>query len=70
MDKLLGVVEPNRRDVAKLIFFATKEYLADYKENKPEDKNFQFIPKYGKWLAGDCDYWISVVEKKQRGDGN
>ena len=70
MNKLLDVVEHNRKDVAKLIFFATKEYLADYEENKPDDKNFQYVPKYGKWLVSDCDYWISIVEKKQRGDGD
>ena len=70
MNKMLDVVEPNRLDVAKLIFFATKEYLADYEEKNPNDESRRYIPKYGDWLTGDCDYWISVVEKKQRGDGD
>lgn len=69
MDKLLGVIEPNRKDVAKLIYNATKMYLDDYDRNNPEDENHRYIPKYCDWLVKDCDYWISEVEKDQRGDG-
>ena len=68
MDKLLGVIESNRKDVAKLIYNATKMYLDDYDRNNPEDENHRYIPKYCDWLVKDCDYWISEVEKKQRGD--
>ena len=68
MDKLLGVIETNRKDVAKLIYHATKMYLNDYDKNNPEDENHRYIPKYCDWLVNDCDYWISEVEKKQRGD--
>lgn len=68
MDKLLGVIESNRKDVAMLIYHATKMYLDDYNKNNPDDENHKYIPKYSDWLVNDCDYWISEVEKKQRGD--
>lgn len=70
MDKLLDVIEPNRKEVAKLIYYATVEYVEDYKRREPEDTAFRYIPKYSSWLTADCDYWISVVEKKQRGDAD
>ena len=68
MDKLLGVIDSNRRDVAMLIYHATKMYIDDYDKNNPYDEKHRFIPKYSDWLVNDCDYWISEVEKKQRGD--
>ena len=68
MDKLLGVIESNRKDVAMLIYHATKMYLDDYNKNNPDDENHRYIPKYSDWLVNDCDYWISEVEKSQRGD--
>ena len=67
MDKLIDVIEPNRRDVAVLIYKATKMYLADYENNNPDDERYRYIPKYSDWLVNDCDYWISKVEEKQRG---
>ena len=67
MDKLIDVIEPNRRDVAVLIYKATKMYLADYENNNPDDEKHRYIPKYSDWLVNDCDYWISKVEEKQRG---
>ena len=67
MDKLIDVIEPNRRDVAILIYKATKMYLADYENNNPDDERHRYIPKYSDWLVNDCDYWISKVEEKQRG---
>lgn len=66
MDKVLEVIEPNQPDVARLIYGATEAYLSDYQEKHPDDTAFQFIPKYAEWLKDDCDYWLSVVEK--RGD--
>lgn len=68
MDKVLEVIEPNQPDVARLIYGATEAYLSDYQEKHPDDTAFQFIPKYAEWLKDDCDYWLSVVEK--RGDGS
>ena len=68
MDKLLDVIDSNRKDVAKLIYHATKMYIDDYDKNNPDDEKHRFIPKYSDWLVNDCDYWISEVEKKQRGD--
>lgn len=67
MDKLLYVIEPNRRDVAILIYNATLAYLTDYMERNPEDTMFRYIPKYSDWLVNDCDYWISVVEERKKG---
>ena len=68
MDKLLGVIESNRKDVAMLIYHATKMYLDDYDKNNSDDENHRYIPKYSDWLVNDCDYWISEVEKSQGGD--
>ena len=70
MDKLLCVIDSNRKDVAMLIYHATKMYLDDYDRNNPDDENHRYIPKYSDWLVNDCDYWISEVEKSQRGDGS
>ena len=68
MDKLIPVIESNRKDVAMLIYQATKMYLDDYDKNNSDDENHRYIPKYSDWLVNDCDYWISEVEKSQRGD--
>lgn len=66
MDKLQEVIEPNQPDVARLIYKATEAYLSEYKEKHPDDTDFRYIPKYSDWLKDDCDYWLSIVEK--RGD--
>lgn len=63
LDKLIGVIEQNRKDVATLIYRAVKLYVADYKEQNPEDVNFKYIPKFSVWLQEDCDYWISKAER-------
>lgn len=68
MDKLLEVIEQNQPVIARLIYKATEAYLSDYQEKNPDDKDFRYIPKYVDWLKNDCDYWLSVVEK--RGDGS
>lgn len=66
MDKLLMVLEINRKEVAILIANATKMYVDDYKEKNPDDNTFRFIPKYCDWLKNDCDYWIREYEKAQK----
>ena len=66
MDKLLLVLEDNRKDVAILIGNATKMYLKDYKERNPDDDSFRYVPKYCDWLKNDCDYWIGQYEKSQK----
>lgn len=66
MDKVLEVIEPNQPDIARLLYKATEAYLSDYQEKNPDDTDFRYIPKYVDWLKNDCDYWLSVVEK--RGD--
>lgn len=67
MDKVLEVTEENQPDVARLIYGATEAYLSDYQERHPDDTAFQYIPKYAEWLKDDCDYWLSVVEKRGGG---
>lgn len=66
--KLSNVFEENQKEVAELIYKATKLYLEDYTERNPEDTRFRFLPKYNDWLINECDYWVSIVEKRQRGD--
>lgn len=66
--KLSNVLEENQKEVAELIYKATKLYLEDYTERNPEDTRFRFLPKYNDWLINECDYWVSIVEKRQRGD--
>ena len=61
--KLSNVLEENRKEVAELIYKATKLYLEDYTERNPEDTRFRFLPKYNDWLINECDYWVSIVEK-------
>lgn len=65
MDKLIAVIPQNRKEVAVLIYKATKSYLKDYKTKNPDDLDFRYIPKYGNWLSDDCDYWIKLVEKEE-----
>lgn len=64
LDKLIGVVEENRADVARLIYGATAAYLHDYKSKNPDDTEFRYLPQYADWLTNDCDYWLGVVEKR------
>lgn len=68
MDKLLDVIDTNQKDVAVLIYNATKMYLDDYEKNNPDDENHRYIPKYSDWLVNDCDYWVAEVERRQRSD--
>lgn len=68
MDKLLPVLEANRKAVAELIYLATRMYLDDYTDQNPEDVKFRYIPKYSDWLTNDCDYWIDEYEKTKRGN--
>lgn len=70
MDKVLEVIEENQPDIARLLYKATEAYLSDYQEKNPDDTDFRYIPKYVDWLKDDCDYWLSIVEKRQRGDGS
>ena len=66
MEKLVNVIEPNRKEVARLIYKATKMYLTDYEERNPDDESFHYLPKYSTWLEEDCDYWISQYEESQK----
>lgn len=66
MEMLVDTPEPNRKDVAVLIFNAIKLYLLDYEKNNPDDKTFRYIPKLHDWLVQDCGYWITKAEEWQR----
>lgn len=65
MDKLLGVIEENRPDIARLIYTATAMYLDDYRKKHSDDAEYKFIPKYAEWLKNDCDYWLKFAEKRE-----
>ena len=65
MDKLLGVIEENRPDIARLIYTATAMYLDDYRKKHSDDAEYKFIPKYVEWLKSDCDYWLKFAEKRE-----
>ena len=64
LDKLLGVIEENRVDVARLMYGATSAYLHNYESKNPDDTEFRYLPQYADWLINDCDYWLGVVEKR------
>ena len=66
MEMLVDTPEPNRKDVAVLIFNAIKLYLLDYEKNNPDDKDFHYIPKLHTWFEQDCGYWITKAEEWQR----
>lgn len=66
INKLKDVIATNQKDVARLIYKATKAYLSDYQKNTPDDTIFRYIPKYSEWLKEDCDYWIGVIEQSER----
>lgn len=66
MEMLVDTPEPNRKDVAVLIFNAIKLYLLDYEKNNPDDKDFRYIPKLHTWFEQDCGYWITKAEVWQR----
>lgn len=61
MNKLIDCV--NQKEVAGLIYLATKKYIDGHKADNPDDDKFRFIPKYADWLKNDCDYWIGEIEK-------
>lgn len=63
MDKLIPVLDKNKKEVATSIYNATKMYVNDYKENNPDDENFKFIQRYDVWLKEDCDTWIRKYER-------
>ena len=66
MDKLLPVLESNRKDAAILIAEATQMYVESYTEKNPHDTEYRFIPKYENWLKNDCDYWLHELEEARK----
>lgn len=69
MNKLLPVVEQNRKKMAKLIWKAVKLFVNDYKEKNPDDTAYRYIPTFNKWITEDLDYWLAEVERRDRVGG-
>ena len=64
MNKLLPVVEQNRKEVSKIIWKAVKLFVADYTEKNPDDTAYRYIPTFNKWMTEDLDYWMAEVERR------
>lgn len=64
MNKLLPVVEQNRKEVSKIIWKAVKAFVADYTEKNPDDTAYRYIPTFNKWMTEDLDYWMAEVERR------
>lgn len=63
IDRFFDAIDYKER--AKLIWFATKMFVENHKEQYPDDTNFKYLPKFCDFLDNDCDYWISEYEKTQ-----
>lgn len=66
MNMIIDVLPENRKDVAMLIYSATRAYIESYTTEHPDDLHFRYVPKYEEWLEDDCGYWISVVEGREK----
>ena len=66
MNKLLPVVEQNRKEVSKIIWKAVKLFVADYTEKNPDDTAYRYIPTFNKWMTEDLDYWMAEVERRDK----
>lgn len=64
MNKLLPVVEQNRKEVSKIVWKAVKLFVADYTEKNPDDTAYRYIPTFNKWMTEDLDYWMAEVERR------
>lgn len=62
MRRLVALPEDERQQLATDIYQCITLYLEDYKENKPDDSKFEFVPKFDEWLEQDCDYWLRQLE--------
>ena len=68
MNRLAEVVEPNRKDVATLIWKAMKAYLKDYEQNNPDDSGYRFVPAFNKWLTEELDYWLAEIQRRKESE--
>lgn len=66
--RLLAVPEGERQQLATDIYQCIKLYLDDYRESKPDDAKYEFVPKFDEWLEQDCDYWLRQLENARAGD--
>ena len=64
MNKLLPVVEQNRKEVSKTIWKAVKAFVEYYSEKNPDDTTYKYMPTFNKWIIEDLDYWIKEVERR------
>ena len=68
MGRILQVIEPNRKDVATMIWKAMKAYLKDYKEKNTDDDNYRFVPAFNKWLTEELDYWLAEIQRRKESE--
>jgi hypothetical protein len=68
MNRLSEVVEPNRKDVATMIWRAMKAYLKDYEQNNPDDSGYRFVPAFNKWLTEELDYWLAEIQRRKESE--
>ena len=68
MNKLIPVVEQNRKEVSKIIWKAVKLFVADYTEKNPDDTAYRYIPTFNKWMTEDLDYWMAEVERREKSE--
>ena len=68
MGRILQVIEPNRKDVATMIWKAMKSYLKDYKEKNTDDDNYRFVPAFNKWLTEELDYWLAEIQRRKESE--
>lgn len=65
MNIICSVVEPNRKDMATMIWNAIQMYLKDYKKKNTDDDNYRFVPAFNKWLTEELDYWMEEARRKE-----
>ena len=62
--KVLEAID--QRETITLIYNAMRMYIKDYKKRKPDDVNYNYMPKMEKWLNEECDYWVRQYEENKR----
>jgi len=54
-----------RIEKSREIYKAIRLYVADYKENSPEDTSFKYVPRLDNWFRDHLDVWLEKL-----GDAN
>lgn len=53
---LTPIIE-DRIEMARMIYKAIRLYVADYKENNPEDTTFKYVPRLDNWFNTHLGVW-------------